>query len=97
MQTKLLSVLAILSVLVTGAALADGFKPAVVYDIGGKFDKSFNESVWRGVRKFTGETGIEVKEFQITNETQREQAMRAPRRTRRDHGDRGRVLAGGCN
>ena len=54
MQTKLLSVLAILSVLVTGAALADGFKPAVVYDIGGKFDKSFNESVWNGVRKFTG-------------------------------------------
>ena len=76
MQTKLLSVLAILSVLVTGAALADGFKPAVVYDIGGKFDKSFNESVWSGVQKFTGETGIEVKEFQITNATQRQQAMR---------------------
>ena len=76
MQTKLLSVLAILSLLVTGAVLADEFKPAVVYDIGGKFDKSFNESVWNGVRKFTGETGIEVKEFQITNETQREQAMR---------------------
>ena len=76
MQTKLFSVLAILSVLVTGAVLADEFKPAVVYDIGGKLDKSFNESVWDGVQKFTGETGIEVKEFQITNETQREQAMR---------------------
>ena len=76
MQTKLLSVLSVLSVLVTGVALADEFKPAVIYDIGGKFDKSFNESVWDGVQKFTGETGVEVKEFQITNETQRQQAMR---------------------
>ncbi len=52
------------------------FKPAVVYDVGTKFDKSFNESVWNGVEKFTAETGIAVTEFQITNEAQREQAMR---------------------
>ena len=76
MQTKLFYVLAILSVLVTGAAPAKEFKPAVVYDVGGKFDKSFNEGVWNGVRKFTEETGIEVGEFQVTNATGREQAIR---------------------
>ena len=51
-------------------------KPAVVFDMGSKFDKSFNEGVWNGVKKFTEETGIEVMEFEVTNETQREQAMR---------------------
>ena len=51
-------------------------KPAVIYDMGGKFDKSFNEGVWNGVQKFTEETGVEVMEFEVTNETQREQAMR---------------------
>ncbi|MGB2399469.1 MAG: BMP family lipoprotein, partial [Candidatus Puniceispirillaceae bacterium] len=46
------------------------------YDMGGKFDKSFNEGVWNGVKKFTDETGVSVMEFEVTNETQREQAMR---------------------
>ena len=55
---------------------AADFKPAVIYDMGGKFDKSFNEGVWNGVKKFTEETGVEVMEFEVTNETQREQAMR---------------------
>ena len=57
-----------------GAAVAD-IKPAVVYDMGGKFDKSFNEGVWNGVKKFMDETGIEVMEFEVTNPNQREQAM----------------------
>ena len=56
-------------------AFAEDFKPAVIYDMGGKFDKSFNEGVYQGVKKFTDETGIEVMEFEVTNETQREQAM----------------------
>ena len=42
-------------------------KPAVIYDMGGKFDKSFNEGVYNGVKKFTDETGIEVMEFGVTN------------------------------
>jgi basic membrane protein A len=70
--------------LIAGAALAAfaataqaaEFKPAVVFDMGGKFDKSFNEGVWAGVKKFIDETGVEVMEFEVTNETQREQAMR---------------------
>ena len=57
-------------------SVVDGFKAAVIYDMGGKFDKSFNEGVWNGVQKFTEETGVEVMEFEVTNETQREQAMR---------------------
>ena len=59
----------------TGAAAQDDFKPAVVFDMGGKFDKSFNEGVWSGVQRFQEESGVEVMEFEVTNETQREQAM----------------------
>ncbi|MEM9140317.1 MAG: BMP family ABC transporter substrate-binding protein, partial [Pseudomonadota bacterium] len=73
---------AIVSVAAATAAFAGGHvKPAVVYDMGGKFDKSFNEGVYNGVKKFSDETGIEVMEFEVTSETQREQALRrfAPR------------------
>ena len=59
---------------VSGAAAQD-FKPAVVFDLGGKFDKSFNEGVWNGVKRFMDETGVEVMEFEVTNEAQREQAL----------------------
>lgn len=57
------------------SAFAADFKPAVIYDMGGKFDKSFNEGVFNGIKRFTEETGVEVMEFEVTNETQREQAM----------------------
>jgi basic membrane protein A len=50
--------------------------PAVVYDMGGKFDKSFNEAAYRGLQQYKKETGKSALEFEITNETQREQAMR---------------------
>ena len=60
----------------TQQAAKANFKPAVIYDMGGKFDKSFNEGVYNGVKKFTDETGVDVMEFEVTNETQREQAMR---------------------
>ena len=76
MRSKFISVVAMLGALAAGTAFAGEFKPAVVYDVGSKFDKSFNEGVWNGVQKFSTETGVKVAEFQITNETQREQAMR---------------------
>ena len=76
MRSKLFSVVAMLGALAAGTAFAAEFKPAVVYDVGSKFDKSFNEGVWNGVKKFSDETGVKVAEFQVTNETQREQAMR---------------------
>lgn len=58
------------------AASAAEIKPAVVFDMGGKFDKSFNQSVLAGVERFRKETGIKYREFEVTNETQREQAIR---------------------
>ncbi len=58
-----------------GANAAE-IKPAVVFDMGGKFDKSFNQSVLAGVERFRKETGIKYREFEVTNETQREQALR---------------------
>ena len=56
-----------------GAAQA---QPAIVYDMGGKFDKSFNEAAWRGMERWKKETGKTYLEFEIANESQREQAMR---------------------
>ena len=58
------------------AAFAADDKPAIVFDIGGKFDKSFNESMYNGSEKFKAETGIAYGEFEIANEAQREQAIR---------------------
>ncbi|WP_211110283.1 BMP family lipoprotein [Acuticoccus mangrovi] len=66
---------ALLTAVAVAPAAAQDFKPAVVFDMGGKFDKSFNEGVWNGVKRFSDETGIEVMEFEVTNETQREQAI----------------------
>lgn len=51
-------------------------KPAVVYDLGGKFDKSFNEGVANGAMKFKQDTGIDFRDFEIQNDAQREQALR---------------------
>lgn len=50
--------------------------PAIVYDLGGKFDKSFNEAAFMGAEKFKEETGSDYIEFEIQNEAQREQALR---------------------
>ncbi len=60
----------------TTALIAADFKPAVVFDMGGRFDKSFNEGVYNGIEKFKKETGISYKSFEITNPTQREQAIK---------------------
>lgn len=64
--------------LVTAAmpAMAAQIKPAVLYDLGGKFDKSFNESVHDGAEAFQKRTGIQVREFEPQNDSQREQALR---------------------
>lgn len=59
-----------------GARGAD-FTPAVVYDIGGKYDRSFNEAAYDGAERFKTETGIAYREFEVTSPVQREQALRA--------------------
>jgi basic membrane protein A len=56
-----------------GAALA---QPAVIYDMGGKFDKSFNQAGYDGAERWKKESGKTYMEFEISNPAQREQAMR---------------------
>ena len=75
MFKKLLATAALTALLAVAALAADD-KPAVVFDIGGKFDKSFNESIFNGAEKFKAEIGIAYGEFEISNEAQREQAIR---------------------
>ncbi|WP_457647020.1 BMP family lipoprotein [Profundibacter sp.] len=56
-----------------GAALAD---PAIIFDLGGKFDKSFNEAAFTGAKRWAEETGGNFREIELTSEAQREQALR---------------------
>ena len=62
------------------ATLAASFQvaaqPAVVFDMGGKFDKSFNEAAYRGMEQWKKETGKNYLSFEIANESQREQSIR---------------------
>jgi basic membrane protein A len=51
-------------------------QPAVIFDMGGKFDKSFNESAYNGAERFKKESGIAYRDFEVTAEAQREQALR---------------------
>ncbi len=62
--------------MMAATAFAADDKPAVLFDIGGKFDKSFNEGIYNGAEKFKTESGIAYGEFEISNEAQREQALR---------------------
>jgi basic membrane protein A len=62
-----------LSAVLTGAALAD---PALIYDLGGKFDKSFNEAAYNGAEKWKAETGGNYVDLELQNDAQREQALR---------------------
>ena len=59
--------------LIAGAALAD---PALIYDGGGKFDKSFNEAAYTGAEQYKKETGGAYGDLEISGDAQREQAIR---------------------
>jgi len=71
-MTKLLGATAALAV-TAGGALAD---PALIFDLGGKFDKSFNEAAWGGAERWAAETGGSYREIELSSEAQREQALR---------------------
>ena len=64
------------ALMATTAAFAADVKPAVVYDLGGKFDKSFNEGVFNGATKFKKDTGVDFRDLEIQNDAQREQVLR---------------------
>ncbi|MEM8631274.1 MAG: BMP family ABC transporter substrate-binding protein [Pseudomonadota bacterium] len=57
----------------TAAALAE---PALIFDLGGKFDKSFNEAAFNGATRYAEETGGTFRDIELTSEAQREQALR---------------------
>ena len=70
---KLHTQLGILAVAMA-ASLQAMAEPAIVYDMGGKFDKSFNEAAYNGMERWKKETGKNYLEFEVSNESQREQA-----------------------
>ncbi len=72
LMTKFLSATAALA-LSASAALAD---PALIFDLGGKFDKSFNEAAHNGAQRWAEETGGSYREIELQSEAQREQALR---------------------
>ncbi len=59
--------------LTAGSSLAD---PALIFDLGGKFDKSFNEAAYNGAARWAEETGGKYLEIEMQSEAQREQALR---------------------
>jgi basic membrane protein A len=56
-----------------GAAVAE---PAIIFDLGGKFDKSFNEAAFNGAERWAKETGGTYKQAEMQSESQREPALR---------------------
>ena len=72
LTTKLLGASAAVA-LSAGAAMAD---PALIFDLGGKFDKSFNEAAYNGALRWAEETGGSFNEVELQSEAQREQALR---------------------
>jgi basic membrane protein A and related proteins len=72
LMTKFLGASALLA-LTAGVATAE---PAIIFDLGGKFDKSFNEAAFNGATRWATETGGTFKELEMQSEAQREQALR---------------------
>ncbi len=56
-----------------GMAVAE---PGLVIDLGGKFDKSFNEAAYNGAQRWVQETGGTYREIEMQTEAQREQFVR---------------------
>jgi basic membrane protein A len=84
MKFKQLS-MTIAALCVAGSAAAAGApKLGIVYDAGGKFDKSFNQSASEGAVRFKKETGINVFEAQASSDTQAEQVLRGLARKKLD-------------
>ena len=51
-------------------------QPAIIFELGGKFDKSFGTAAWMGAERWKKETGKPYLEYEIQNAVQREQAAR---------------------
>jgi basic membrane protein A len=51
-------------------------EPALIFDLGGKFDKSFNEAAYNGAQRWATETGGTYKELEMQSAAQRVQFAR---------------------
>ncbi len=58
------------------AAAVARAEPAIIFELGGKFDKSFGQAAWEGAERWKKESGQPYLEFEIANAAQREQAAR---------------------
>jgi basic membrane protein A len=58
------------------SASAVAAEPALIFDLGGKFDKSFNEAAFGGAQRWAEETEGTFREIELSSEAQREQALR---------------------
>ena len=58
------------------AAAAQAAEPALIFELGGKNDKSFGQAAWQGAERWKRATGRPYLEFEIANAAQREQAAR---------------------
>ena len=72
---KIISIL-LLSFTLLFSLNAHAVKVALIYDSGGKFDKSFNESAYNAAEKFKTDTGNDYMEFEAANNAQIEQGLR---------------------
>ena len=71
--------------LMAGTAWAE---PALIYDLGGKFDKSFNEMAFTGATRWAQETGGEFRDIELQSERNRgiEEALKGGERDRQHFG-----------
>jgi basic membrane protein A len=74
-MTFMKKILGATTALVVGAG-ATFAEPALIFDLGGKFDKSFNEMAFTGAQRWAEETGNSFREIELQSEAQREQALR---------------------
>ena len=51
-------------------------QPAVIYELGGKADRSFNQAAFEGAERWRQASGKPYLEFEVANSAQREQAAR---------------------
>jgi basic membrane protein A len=58
------------------ATAAAPAQPAIIFELGGKNDKSFGQAAWEGAERWKKDTGRPYLEFEIQNAAQREQAAR---------------------
>ena len=54
----------------------EGFKVGMVFDVGGKGDKSFNDSAYRGMLRAASDLGIDYTEFEPGQDADRETGLR---------------------